>query len=129
GGCAAGRVGGVSAKAGPAVVPSLSGGFSRPAVEAMAPGTCLVATDGGALPEVTGRDGETVLSCRAGDVEALAAAIRRGLDNPPLRERVGAAGRTRVVERWSWRRCAELTVEQDQDVLDIRAPADRAVPA
>jgi glycosyltransferase involved in cell wall biosynthesis len=112
-----------------AVVPSLYEGFSLPAVEAMATGTCLVATDGGALPEVTGRDGETVLSCRAGDVEALAAAIRRGLDNPPLRERVGAAGRTRVVERWSWRRCAELTVEQYQDVLDIRAPADRAVPA
>ncbi|HKA02770.1 MAG TPA: glycosyltransferase family 4 protein, partial [Acidimicrobiales bacterium] len=66
-----------------AVVPSLYEGFSLPAVEAMATGTCLVATDGGALPEVTGRDGETVLSCRAGDVEALAAAIRRGLDNPP----------------------------------------------
>jgi glycosyltransferase involved in cell wall biosynthesis len=112
-----------------AVVPSLYEGFSLPAVEAMATGTCLVATDGGALPEVTGRDGETVLSCRAGDVEALAAAIRRGLDNPSLRERVGAAGRTRVVERWSWRRCAALTVDQYREVLDIRAAADRAVPA
>ncbi|MFM7262852.1 MAG: glycosyltransferase family 4 protein, partial [Acidimicrobiales bacterium] len=36
-----------------AVVPSLYEGFSLPAVEAMATGTCLVATDGGALPEVT----------------------------------------------------------------------------
>jgi glycosyltransferase involved in cell wall biosynthesis len=107
-----------------AVVPSLYEGFSLPAVEAMATGVCLVATDGGALPEVTGRDGETVLSCRAGDVEALAAAIRRGLDNPALRERVGAAGRERVVERWSWRRCAELTVDQYRQVLEIRAPAD-----
>jgi glycosyltransferase involved in cell wall biosynthesis len=109
-----------------AVVPSLYEGFSLPAVEAMATGTCLVATDGGALPEVTGRDGETVLSCRAGDIEALAAAIRRGLDNPALRERVGATGRTRVVDRWSWRRCAELTVEQYREVLDLRAAADRA---
>jgi glycosyltransferase involved in cell wall biosynthesis len=107
-----------------AVVPSLYEGFSLPAVEAMATGVCVVATDGGALPEVTGRDGETVLSCRAGDVEALAAAIRRGLDDPALRERVGAAGRQRVVERWSWRRCAELTVEQYREVLEIRAPAD-----
>ena len=104
-----------------AVVPSLYEGFSLPAVEAMATGTCLVATDGGALPEVTGRDGETVLSCRAGDVEALAAALRRGLDNPPLRDRVGAAGRTRVVDRWSWRRCAELTVDQYREVLAMRA--------
>jgi glycosyltransferase involved in cell wall biosynthesis len=103
-----------------AVVPSLYEGFSLPAVEAMATGTCLVATDGGALPEVTGRDGETVLSCRAGDVGALAAALRRGLDDPDLRRRVGEAGRTRVVERWSWRRCAELTVDQYRAVLAQR---------
>ena len=37
-----------------AVVPSLYEGFCLPAIEAMATGTCLVATDGGALPEVTG---------------------------------------------------------------------------
>jgi glycosyltransferase involved in cell wall biosynthesis len=104
-----------------AVVPSLYEGFSLPAVEAMATGTCLVATDGGALPEVTGRDGDTVLSCRAGDVDALAAAIRRGLDNPALRQRVGQAGRQRVLERWSWRRCAELTVDQYREVLALRA--------
>jgi MMP alpha-(1->4)-mannosyltransferase len=103
-----------------AVVPSLYEGFSLPAVEAMATGTCLVATDGGALPEVTGRDGDTVLSCPAGDVDALAATIRRGLDNPTLRQRVGQAGRARVVERWSWRRCAELTVDQYREVLALR---------
>jgi MMP alpha-(1->4)-mannosyltransferase len=100
-----------------AVVPSLYEGFSLPAIEAMATGTTLVATDGGALPEVTGRDGETVLQCRAGDSDALAHAIRRGLDDPELRARVGAAGRRRVVERWTWRRCAELTVEQYREVL------------
>ncbi len=104
-----------------AVVPSLYEGFSLPAVEAMATGTCLVATDGGALPEVTGRDGDTVLSCRAGDVDALAATIRRGLDDPELRLRVGLAGRARVTERWSWRRCAELTVDQYREVLAGRA--------
>jgi glycosyltransferase involved in cell wall biosynthesis len=100
-----------------AVVPSLYEGFSLPAIEAMCTGTCLVATDGGALPEVTGTDGETVLSCPAGDAEALAATIRRGLDNAELRSRVGAAGRQRVIERWSWRHCAELTVEQYREVL------------
>jgi glycosyltransferase involved in cell wall biosynthesis len=106
-----------------AVVPSLYEGFSLPAVEAMATGTCLVATDGGALPEVTGRDGETVLSCPAGDADALAATLRRGLDDPALRARVGAAGRARVVERWSWKHCAKLTVEQYREVLAM--PANR----
>jgi glycosyltransferase involved in cell wall biosynthesis len=102
-----------------AVVPSLYEGFSLPAIEAMSTGICLVATTGGALPEVTGRDGDTVLSCPPGDVDALAAAIRRGLDDADLRARVGAAGRKRVVERWSWRHCAQLTVEQYREVLTM----------
>jgi len=102
-----------------AVVPSLYEGFSIPAIEAMATGTCLVATTGGALPEVTGIDNDTVLSCPAGDAEALAAAIRRGLDSKELRDRIGAAGRARVVERWSWRHCAALTVDQYKEVLSM----------
>jgi glycosyltransferase involved in cell wall biosynthesis len=102
-----------------AVVPSLYEGFSLPAIEAMSTGICLVATTGGALPEVTGADNDTVLSCPAGDAEALAASIRRGLDNAELRNRVGAAGRTRVVERWSWKHCAQLTVDQYREVLSM----------
>ena len=102
-----------------AVVPSLYEGFSLPAIEAMSTGICLVATTGGALPEVTGTDGDTVLSCPPGDSDALAAAIRRGMDDAELRARIGAAGRTRVVERWSWRHCASLTVEQYREVLSM----------
>ena len=44
-----------------AVVPSLYEGFSLPAVEAMSCGVAVVATTGGALPEVVGTDGETGL--------------------------------------------------------------------
>ena len=102
-----------------AVVPSLYEGFSLPSIEAMSTGICLVATTGGALPEVTGRDGETVLSCPPGDADALAAAIRRGLDDEVLRSRIGQAGRSRVVERWSWRHCASLTVDQYREVLTM----------
>jgi glycosyltransferase involved in cell wall biosynthesis len=108
-----------------AVVPSLYEGFSLPAIEAMCSGTPLVATDGGALPEVTGTDGETVLQCPAGDAGALAAAIARGLDDPELRARVGEAGRQRVLERWTWRRCAELTVEQYREVLAMPANVEK----
>ncbi len=100
-----------------AVVPSLYEGFSLPAIEAMCTGIALVATDGGALPEVTGADGDTVLQCKAGDAEGLATQIHRALDNDELRAKIGAAGRRRVVERWSWSHCAKLTVEQYRDVL------------
>ena len=108
-----------------AVVPSLYEGFSLPAIEAMCTGICLVATDGGALPEVTGTDGETVLQCTAGDVESLTTALRRGLDDAELRARIGAAGRRRVVERWSWTHCAKLTVDQYREVLAMPANVDK----
>ncbi len=107
-----------------AVVPSLYEGFSLPAVEAMATGICLVATDGGALPEVTGTDNDTVLGCKAGDAEGLAAALRRGLADRELRSRIGTAGRRRVAERWSWTYCAQLTVDQYREVLAM--PANQA---
>jgi glycosyltransferase involved in cell wall biosynthesis len=102
-----------------AVVPSLYEGFSLPAIEAMSTGICLVATDGGALPEVTGTHNETVLQCPAANSEALAAVIATGLDSAELRARIGEAGRQRVISRWTWKHCAELTVEQYREVLDM----------
>ena len=94
-----------------AVVPSLFEGFSLPLIEAMACATPVVATTGGALPEVAGADGETVLLVPPGDAEALAAAIGRALADPGLRARIGAAGRERVVQRFTWRAAAVATVE------------------
>jgi glycosyltransferase involved in cell wall biosynthesis len=85
-----------------AVVPSLYEGFSLPAIEAMACGVALVATTGGALPEVVGTDGETGLLVAPDDPGALAGAIARLLDDPELRARLGAAGRQRVISRFTW---------------------------
>ena len=107
-----------------AVVPSLYEGFSLPAIEAMSTGICLVATDGGALPEVTGTHNETVLQCPAANAQALAAVIATGLDSAELRARIGEAGRQRVISRWTRKHCAELTVEQYREVLDM--PHNRA---
>ncbi|MDQ3293648.1 MAG: glycosyltransferase family 4 protein [Actinomycetota bacterium] len=95
-----------------AVVPSLYEGFSLPAIEAMSCGIPLVATTGGALPEVVGPDNEAALTVPPGDVEALTAKIRLALDDPALRARIGAAGRRRVIDNWSWKHTATGTQEQ-----------------
>jgi glycosyltransferase involved in cell wall biosynthesis len=101
-----------------AVVPSLYEGFSLPAIEAMSTGIPLVTTTGGALPEVVGTDGDTALLVEPGDGAALAAAIGRVLEDAQLAAGIGARGRTRVIDRWSWAHTADKTVEQYRILLD-----------
>ncbi|CAN5822248.1 glycosyltransferase family 4 protein [soil metagenome] len=95
-----------------AVVPSLYEGFSLPAIEAMSCAVPLVATTGGAIPEVVGPDGETAFTVPPGDGEALATTIAWVLDHRDKALEVGAAGRRRVIDHWSWHTTAERTVEQ-----------------
>ncbi|GAA3370936.1 glycosyltransferase family 4 protein [Streptomyces sannanensis] len=109
-----------------ACVPSLYEGFSLPAAEAMATGTPLVATTGGAIPEVAGPDGETCLGVPPGDAGALAAALGRLLGDPELRARLGAAGRERVLARFTWARAAEGTAELYRAGIEASAAARRA---
>jgi len=101
-----------------AVVPSLYEGFSLPAIEAMSSGVPLIATTGGALPEVVGRDGDTALLVPPADSEALAATLAAALARPAeLRATIGAAGRARVEQNFSWRSTAERTVEHYRAVI------------
>lgn len=100
-----------------AVVPSLYEGFSLPAIEAMACGVALVATTGGALPEVVGTDGVTGLLVEPDDPGALAVAIGRLLDDDDLRRRLGAAGRERVLGRFTWQVTAEGTAAEYEALM------------
>ncbi|MGW7266502.1 glycosyltransferase family 4 protein [Streptomyces sp. NPDC054842] len=112
-----------------ACVPSLYEGFSLPAAEAMATGTPLVATTGGAIPEVAGRDGETCLAVPPGDAGALAAALSRVLGDPALRARLGRAGRERVLRHFTWARAAEGTVTRYRRAIADAAGAAPGTPA
>lgn len=103
-----------------AVVPSLYEGFSLPAIEAMACGVPVVATTGGALPEVIGADGETGVLVPPDDPGALATAIGRVLDDAALRERIGRAGRERVVSRFTWQVTARGTSDCYREVCADR---------
>ncbi|MFE0799058.1 glycosyltransferase family 4 protein [Streptomyces sp. NPDC058812] len=100
-----------------ACVPSLYEGFSLPAAEAMATGTALLATTGGAVPEVAGPDGETCLAVPPGDAGALAAGLNRLLGDRELRARLGAAGRERVLRHFTWARAAEGTAARYREAI------------
>lgn len=90
-------------------VPSLYEGFSLPTVEAMSCGTPVVASRAGALPEVVGDEGECAILVEPGDAEDLAAALHELLESPEKRARLGAAGRQRAIDRYSWKSVAEAT--------------------
>lgn len=93
-----------------ACIPSLYEGFSLPAVEAMASGTPIVASRAGALPEVVGADGECARLVAPGDVDELTRALGELLDSPAARHRLGAAGRRRALDVFSWESVAAQTV-------------------
>jgi glycosyltransferase involved in cell wall biosynthesis len=103
-----------------AIVPSLYEGFSLPAIEAMSCAVPVVATTGGALPEVVGVSGETGLLVEPNNPDALVEAIGRLLDDAALRERLGAAGRERVIERFTWQVTAKGTAACYEAILNHR---------
>jgi len=109
-----------------AVVPSLYEGFSLPAIEAMACGVPVVATTGGALPEVVGVDGDTARTVPPADPSALTQAILDLLQDPDERARIADNGRRRVLERFTWRAHAQGLIDNWYALLsEHRADAHR----
>lgn len=100
-----------------AVVPSYFEGFGFPASEAMACGLPVVATDGGALPEVVGSAGEAGRLVRARDVDALARALEELALQPELAAELGRAARRRIQRVFTWREAGRRTAELLEEVV------------
>jgi glycosyltransferase involved in cell wall biosynthesis len=82
------------------LLPSETESFGLAALEALACGVPVIASDVGGLPEVV-RHGETGLLVPPGDPAALAAAVASLLDDEPRRQRLGQAGREDAVARFA----------------------------
>lgn len=80
--------------------------FGVAVLEASACARPVVVSDAGGLPEVVD-DGVTGLVVPRDDPAALAAALQRLVDDAPLRQRLGRAGRERVLQHYDWDRCVE----------------------
>jgi glycosyltransferase involved in cell wall biosynthesis len=83
----------------------------------MACGTPVIATTGGALPEVVGNAGILV---PPGSAHALAVAIKQLLNDEEIQQRMSEAGRKRVEEKFNWEQAARRTLEVYQEVLTTR---------
>jgi glycosyltransferase involved in cell wall biosynthesis len=88
------------------VFPSLAEGFGLPVLEAMLRGVPVACSNATALTEVAG---DAALLFDPLDVEAIADAVRRILEDYALAERLRAAGRKRA-RRFSWEEAARLTL-------------------
>ena len=99
-----------------AVIPSLYEGFGFPAAEAMACELPIVATRGGALPEIVGQDGDAGILVPPADPGALAAAIMRLLSDESLRSKVGKAGRKRIETNFTWEQATKKVLEVYEDL-------------
>ena len=91
--------------------PSLREGFGLPVLEAMVQGAAVVTSATTSTAEVAG---DAAMLVDPLDVDAIAAALQRLLEDPELAERVGMAARERAAT-FTWTRTAEAMVAAYRD--------------
>jgi glycosyltransferase involved in cell wall biosynthesis len=103
-----------------AFAPVWNEGFGIPPVEAMAAGVPVVASRSGAVTE-TVQDSETGYLVDKNNPQQLATALLAILGDDALAERMGRAGRRRVMERFTWDRIAQAMFKRYQGLCGIDA--------
>jgi glycosyltransferase involved in cell wall biosynthesis len=104
------------------VLPSGNEGTPVTAIEALAGGCPVVATRVGGVPDVV-RDGEDGFLVAPGAVEELADRLERLAGDPELRERMGGAGRGRVLPRYSVERLIDDVDRLYRELLERKGVA------
>jgi glycogen synthase len=104
--------------------PSVYEPFGLINLEAMACGTPVVASAVGGILEVV-EDGQTGLLVPPAKPDELAAAIRTVLDDPQRARQMGAAGRKRVEDKFSWASVAERTEQVYREAIEEFQRSDK----
>jgi glycosyltransferase involved in cell wall biosynthesis len=108
------------------VLASVQESFPNAVVESMAAGVPVVATRVGGIPELV-REGVDGLLVPARDPGALAAAMRRLLEEPGLAEGMGWAAQERIRESFSIEKMVRETEDLYLSLLGAQAPDRRRV--
>lgn len=97
--------------------------FGLALAEAMAAGTPVVSTEIGTGTSFVNRHGETGLVVPPGDVEALAAALERLLDDDDLRREMGQQAQKRALRELDAERMLDRLDDVYGEILSPRRPA------
>ena len=93
------------------VLPSEAENFPIVLLEAMAAGLAIITTEGTGCAEVVGDAGMLV---PVRDSRAIASALKRLVNDPQLRQSLGAAARRRIEDNFTWGAVARRYVEEYQ---------------
>ena len=93
--------------------PSLEEGFGMPVLEAMARGLPVIASNVSSIPEIAG---DAAMLFHPDDIEGMAEAARRLLDDPRGRQEWAVRGRARA-RCFTWLAAAQATVEIYRSLL------------
>lgn len=96
------------------VFPSRFEGFGLPPLEAMACGTPVITSNGGAIPEVVG---DAALMVAPADTDALAQAMRSIVGDAALREQLIKKGLERA-RKFSWKKAALAVLQLYRELSD-----------
>lgn len=94
--------------------PSIYEGFGMPVTEALAAGIPVITSRFGSLAEVSG---ETAIFIDPYNVDDIAAAMGRVVDDPTLTQRARHDG-PEIARRYSWEECAKKTFEVYQSSVE-----------
>ena len=98
---------------------SLREGLPRAVVQALAVGIPAVAFALDGTPEVV-LSGETGFAVTPESVEEVVAATERLWNDPELREKMGKKGQELVLERFDWRRMAEILLAEYRRLAELK---------
>ena len=107
------------------VLPSSNEGTPVSAIEALAAGRPVVATRVGGVPDVV-QEGEDGFLVEPGATDELAQRLAQLARDPELRERMGRAGRERVLPRYAVERLVDDVDRLYRSLLQDARPTDHA---